>query len=447
MSSPTTPVPEQGIAAPIPVAPVALVHEVDDDRASSADSSANDSAKDGTDRSLEANAATSDASKSKQPKKPRDNFVKYFNVQKDSDWSWDDYKEYVQYSELDDDKKCKSQASQELGAANYLQAFQDSMATLEDETADDELSRRFEENCAVETWPGVDELLSKVFGNSLKHLWEESLAIVRGLPMDVALNRYLFVVFDNYARYFKHHKGKFPDKISEREGWGNITWPIISGALDILDIDTRSFEVMVKGNEITRHFKAIGDKCSIMADGVGISGSSQIYVAEASQLLKADFSKKEDDYQKLMRAMGDLAIEHRKTKVASPSPTASTVYGSQSYKDRTRFFAMDATTSIPLRQLDLMMIVPLTEADFPRMLPNCLRVALRFAWIISQEHKMRESMDEEAKDSSNVPIVQAAETSLNLVPATAESSSTLPTMQATEPFLDPAPIMQTIECL
>jgi len=74
------------------------------------------------------------------------------------------------------------------------------MATLRNQAhivADYDLSRHFEGKCTVETWPGVDELLSNVFGEFSENSWAKSLTIVRGLPMNVALNRYLFVIFNN----------------------------------------------------------------------------------------------------------------------------------------------------------------------------------------------------------------------------------------------------------
>ncbi|KAF9574250.1 hypothetical protein EC968_007174 [Mortierella alpina] len=377
--------------------------------------------------------------------------VAYFSKRAPSDWSLNDYKTETDYTDADDRKKitlfksyitslallhskCSTAAEPitsllkevaepdpcvsnrantalplagsppssaavgphvKLEGADYLQAFNHSVAKLMDKTHADEdiaLSRLFDRQCTVETWPGVDELLNKVFGKSLEHSWEKSLAIVRGLPMDMALPRYLSVIFENYERYFKHHED-IANNMNEREGWGNITWPIISGALDVLDIKTRSFEVRVEGNQITRHFEEKGAKNRIMADGIGLSGSTQLYVAEASKLSDAELGKKDKDFQKLLRAMGDLAINHIETsKATSPPSKAPAVFGSYSFRNRTRFYVMDVTNNIPLRQLDMMIIVPLTQQDFTTMMPNCLRVALRFAWTVLQEIRMRESL-------------------------------------------------------
>ncbi|CAO3566174.1 unnamed protein product [Mortierella alpina] len=498
MSTPTTPFPE------ITATPVAPVKEADGDRAPPQDSSGSDSSEDASDQRLQANVPTVRAFSLTTENRglKRAGIALYFRKQAPVMWSLHDYKITVEYTTHKDLNKKLSlfqsyltslkkirkikffeelatsllnaiidPEALEVGSAggttgampvpegpsvykvlektDYLPAFEFSVAALEAEirvAADHESLSRSESGCTLSSLPDLDELLQKVFGESRDLSWEKSLAIVRGLRMDVPLNKYLLGVFEHYERYFKYH-GLVPDSINEREGWGNITWPIISGALDVFDVETRSFEVEIEGNGITRHFKENGVQCKIQADGVGLLGLTQVYVAEASQLLKAEAEKEREDFQKVVRAMGDLAIDHMETTVVtSPPPKTSVVYGSQSFKNRTRFFAMDVTPEFQLKLLDEEMVVPVTKAKFTSMMPACLRTALNFARAVSDETKKRRAcMEAPAESLTASSTMSAAMPSLDLVSATANSSSALSTVQTIEVSLSSLTIVQATE--
>ncbi|KAF9945027.1 hypothetical protein BGZ72_001759 [Mortierella alpina] len=272
-------------------------------------------------------------------------------------------------------------------------------------------SRSLRKRCAIEPLLGLNDLLREVFGQSSELTsWNKSLKIVRGLERRNPLNRFVSDVVENY------------------------------GALEVFNVETQSCGIRVGGNEISKHFrkvetskagkdalkaspdsKTVADESSqpsrkskvptaakdlsgssqvvgsetsnssgnsiTFAAGVGLSGSSQIYVAEGSKLYKAGPAKEIAGLEKVLRSMGDLVESQRKTSATSPHLT---IFGSSSFKERTRFYSMDVTSKFTARQLDMEMTVPLNAAQFASMMPNCMRAALLFALAVSQENKRRQ---------------------------------------------------------
>lgn len=217
------------------------------------------------------------------------------------------------------------------------------------------------------------------------------------------------------ARYFKTSAEKktpdetfrIPKNLNAREGWAYITWPIISGALEVLNIDTRH-RARVLGNAISKDSPKTS-RSRTYAAGVALAGSVQVYVAEASKLVHPEPNDEKYYLKKTLRGMGDLVVAQMDPSAASPPSNPSIVFGSSTFEDRTLFFAMDVTREFPLRGLDMELTVPLEMANFERKMPDCLRAALHFAQVVSNETERR------ARKEAAVKSMQTTGTSLDPV--------------------------------
>ncbi|KAF8925841.1 hypothetical protein BGZ47_003017, partial [Haplosporangium gracile] len=157
---------------------------------------------------------------------------------------------------------------------------------------------------------------------------------------------------------------EIPRTINEREGFGFITWPFIQGALSLLNIPTRCFEIPVVG---TKERKNHGldlfvetEEQGLMADGVALFGDHQIYLAEASLIYEPKLDKQVKDKFKMARCMRDSwNSQIRSIAREAVPPTGLSVFGSTSFDDETMFYAMDFAGTYRLKQVGRM-LVPLS---------------------------------------------------------------------------------------
>lgn len=173
--------------------------------------------------------------------------------------------------------------------------------------------------------------------------------------------------------------------MNEREAFSSFAWTFIRGALTMTKIETRSLEVLIIGVEERKNqnldhrhdVKQIGQ----FVDGVGFSGTNQIYLAEASTLHQPKAEKLKEDEYKLVRAMRDSWISQLRAICRESIPCRSmTVFGSSTYKDETKLWLLDFKGVFRLIQFDAFLI-PLKKQDFGRkakaVAQSCIELALR----------------------------------------------------------------------
>ncbi|KAF9274032.1 hypothetical protein BGZ68_000975, partial [Mortierella alpina] len=116
-----------------------------------------------------------------------------------------------------------------------------------------------------------------------------------------------------------------------------------------------------------------------MADGVAFFEDHQIYLAEASVMHEAKLDKQVKDKFKTARCMRDSwNFQIRSIAREAVPPTGLTVFGSTSFGDETKFYAMDFVGTYRLKQVGRM-LVPLRKSHFASRMEICIRSCLSFA--------------------------------------------------------------------
>ncbi|KAK3805239.1 MAG: hypothetical protein JOS17DRAFT_781434 [Linnemannia elongata] len=194
-----------------------------------------------------------------------------------------------------------------------------------------------------EKWPALSLILSRVCVPS--HSYEDVVQALRKEDPGEPIVDYIRDITYHYSHYLKF-SDEVPRNINEREGFGDLTWPFIRGALTLADIPSRCFEIPVVG---TKERKNHGRDLSVeteeqasMADGVALFGDHQIYLAEASLIYEPKLDKQIKDKFKMARCMRDSwNSQIRSIAREAMPPTGLSVFGSTSFGDETKFYAMD----------------------------------------------------------------------------------------------------------
>lgn len=190
------------------------------------------------------------------------------------------------------------------------------------------------------------------------------------------------------SHYLKFSDGVC-DNLSEREGFSNLTWPFIRGALTLVGIRSRCFEVPVVGTmEKKNHGRDLvveTEEQASMADGVAISEGHQIYLAEAALIHDSKLDKGPKDKFKVVRCMRDSwNCQIRSIARESVPPTGLTIFGSTSFKDEIKFLAVDFLGTYRLRQVGRM-LVPLRKSHFASRIETCTKMCLKFVLHLLEE--------------------------------------------------------------
>ncbi|KAF9924508.1 hypothetical protein BGZ67_009216 [Mortierella alpina] len=164
---------------------------------------------------------------------------------------------------------------------------------------------------------------------------------------------------------------------------------------DLADPVTRSLEVLITGVEERKNqnldLRLDMKQTGQFADGVGFSGSNQIYLAEASTLHQPKAEKLKEDEYKLVRAMRDSWISQLRATCRESIPCrAMTVFGSSSYKDETKLWQLDFKGVFRLFQFDTFLI-PLKKQDFGRKMKTAALSCIELAARVEMELQKRES--------------------------------------------------------
>ncbi|CAO3572332.1 unnamed protein product [Mortierella alpina] len=145
-------------------------------------------------------------------------------------------------------------------------------------------------------WPTLSSILSRVCVHT--YSYENVVEAVRKEDANDPLVDYLRAITNNYSHYltFSDH---VPRNINEREGFGDLTWPFIRGALTLVNIPSRCFEIPVIGTKDRKNYgrdhSVETEEQASMADGVAFFEDHQIYLAEASLMHEAKLDKQVKD--------------------------------------------------------------------------------------------------------------------------------------------------------
>ncbi|KAF8924077.1 hypothetical protein BGZ58_002188 [Dissophora ornata] len=250
-----------------------------------------------------------------------------------------------------------------------------------------------------EKWPSLSSILSRVCAASRSY--DDVVKALRKENTNEPIVDYLRDITYRYSHYLKF-SDQVPRNINEREGFGDLTWPFIRGALTLANIPSRCFEIPVAGTKERKNFGrdllVQTEEQALMADGVALFRDHQIYLAEASLIYEPKLDKEVKDKFKVVRCMRDSWNSQIKsiTREAVP-PLGLTVFGSTSFGDETKFYAMDFVGTYRLKQVGRM-LVPLDKAHFASRMEICVRNCLRFALELQEEVERRTHLVSTSQD-------------------------------------------------
>ncbi|KAG0073486.1 hypothetical protein BGZ90_011545 [Linnemannia elongata] len=232
-----------------------------------------------------------------------------------------------------------------------------------------------------EEWPTLKGIIDRVFAETP---YEDVSRAVRDEDSHDPVVGYILYVVLTYLNYFTFHD-EIPSDINEREGFMDLTWAFIRGAMTLARIETRSLEVLITGvQERKNHDKdpfTEPKQVGHYADGVAFHGSSQVYLSEASTIHNPKTEKCVRDEFKLARAMRDSWISQVRSTCRETVPRRGiAVFGSISFKDETKLWRLDFNGVFRLMQFDAF-LVPLKKREFgikaKAAVMRCLELALR----------------------------------------------------------------------
>ncbi|KAG0256056.1 hypothetical protein BGZ95_005588, partial [Linnemannia exigua] len=203
-----------------------------------------------------------------------------------------------------------------------------------------------------EQWQSLSSILSRVCGQC--YSYDQVFQASRKEDVNEPVVDYLRAIIYSYSHYLESHE-EVSRNINEREGFGDLTWSFIRGALKLVKIPSRCFEIPMIGTKerrnVGRDLYVETEEQAPMADGVALFGDHQIYLAEASLIYEPKLDKEVKDKFKLVRCMRDSWNSQIKSisREAVP-PIGLTVFGSTSFGDETKFYAMDFAGTYRLRQ-------------------------------------------------------------------------------------------------
>ncbi|KAK3830040.1 MAG: hypothetical protein J3R72DRAFT_260609 [Linnemannia gamsii] len=247
-----------------------------------------------------------------------------------------------------------------------------------------------------EVWSSLNDVVSRVLND--RHSFDDALAASRAESMLDPVAEYIHGILYSYSKYFRF-SDRIPADLREHEGFADMTWTVIGGALTLAGVETRYLEVPVKAVEERKNAHRnpfLDTKAQAhMADGVAFRGPYQIYLAEASALSQSETGKRAEDEFKLKRDLRDIFQSQLKDICEDGllPPRSMSVFGSTSFNARTTFYALDFMGVFRLHEVRSM-IMPLTKTGgFTPRLKRCVLVCLEVALMIKEELERRDCAD------------------------------------------------------
>ncbi|KAG0253235.1 hypothetical protein BG011_006477 [Mortierella polycephala] len=247
-----------------------------------------------------------------------------------------------------------------------------------------------------EHWPTLTDVLERVFAKS--HYDSVSDAIAEESMRDPVV-RYIMSIIHSYSHYFSFHDA-VPTNVNERQGFADLTWCFIRGAMTMTGLETQYLEVLITGVQERKNWarndlidaKQIGQ----FADGVTIWEGSQLCLSEASTIHNGKAEKLRQDEFKLARAMRDSWVSQVKATSKHSIPRRGiAVYGSSTFNDETKLWRLDFRGVFRLLHFDTF-FVPLKKTK--EGILRSLILAMRIKAEVSAREEEAKPVDHEIRE-------------------------------------------------
>ncbi|KAF9300428.1 hypothetical protein BGZ74_007912 [Mortierella antarctica] len=256
------------------------------------------------------------------------------------------------------------------------------------------------------TWPTLTGILGRVFA---KNHYDDVAEAITDESMKDPVARYIMSVISSYAHYFTF-QDHVPTHINERQGFADLTWPFIRGAMTMTGVETQYLEVLISGvlerKNLEKDDLTEAKQPGQYADGVAIWGDSQIFLSEASTIHSPKAEKLRRDEFKLARAMRDSWVSQVRATCKHSVPLSGiAVFGSSTFKDETKLWRLDFRGVFRLVHFNSF-FVPLKKSEFGMKakvsILRCLELAMRVKAEVDArgedaaplDHEMRELLEE-----------------------------------------------------
>ncbi|KAG0274919.1 hypothetical protein BGZ95_009339, partial [Linnemannia exigua] len=230
--------------------------------------------------------------------------------------------------------------------AHNLQDF----SLVRDGIADMTIDSKFRRSLA----PNVGRAASRVdpISNLHEH-WPTSTNILERVREEPPQHSHYFSFYDTV-----------PTSINERQGFEDLMWSFIRGAMTMTGLETRYLEILITGVQERKNW------------------ASSIHNAKAEKLRQDEF--------KLSRAMKDSWVSQVKATSKHSIPRRGiAVFGSSTFNDETKFWRLDFCGVFRLVHFDTFFI-PLKKSEFGRKAKEAILRSLILAIRIRSEVSARE---------------------------------------------------------
>ncbi|KAG0322759.1 hypothetical protein BGZ99_003147 [Dissophora globulifera] len=154
-------------------------------------------------------------------------------------------------------------------------------------------------------------ILDRVFA---KHHYDNVADAITGENMKDPVARYIMSIVSSFAHYFTFHD-QVPTHINERQGFADLTWPFITGAMTMAGVETQYPEVLIVGalerKNLEKDDLTEAKQAGQYPDGVTFWENSQIFLSEASTIHSPKAEKLRQD-EKLKLGLNATEVLRRK---------------------------------------------------------------------------------------------------------------------------------------
>ncbi|KAG0303201.1 hypothetical protein BGZ98_006903 [Dissophora globulifera] len=257
------------------------------------------------------------------------------------------------------------------------------------------------------TWPTLTNILDRVFA---KHHYDDVADAITNENMKDPVARYII------AHYFTFHD-QVPTHINERQGFADLTWPFIRGAMTMAGVETQYLEVLIAGvlerKNLDKDDLTEAKQAGQYADGIAFWEDNQIFLSEASTIHSPKAEKLRQDEFKLARALRDSWISQLRSTCKHSVPLSGmAVFGSSTFKDETKLWRLDFGGVFRLVHFNSF-FVPLKKGEFGKKakvsILRCLELALRVKAEVDARENDADPVDHEMREllEEAVPAIQS----------------------------------------
>ncbi|KAG9065189.1 hypothetical protein KI688_002512 [Linnemannia hyalina] len=233
-------------------------------------------------------------------------------------------------------------------------------------------------------WPTLTDILGRVFA---KNHYDDVAEAITDESMKDPVARYII------AHYFAF-QDHVPTHINELQGFADLTWPFIRGAMTMTGVETQYLEVPISGvlerKNLERDDLTEAKQPGQYANGVAIWGDSQVFLSEVSTTHSTKAEKLRRDEFKLARAMRDSWVSQVRATCKHSVPLSGiAVFGSSTFKGETKLWRLDFHGVFRLVHFNSF-FVPLKKSEFGKKAKVSILLCLELAMRVKAEVDARE---------------------------------------------------------